>query len=116
MNAEYILLYTAFANVCMLTAFQDTPLTQTPLQELLSQATEILEDVHRLRERTEPPCDVTDILEQLTVALHPFTQTLQALQDIYVAVHIFHLLFQKVTNPSYLLVDRYSHLYVCIDI
>ena len=95
---------------------QRTPLTQTPLQELLSQATEILEDVHRLRERTEPPCDVTDILEQLTVALHPFTQTLQALQDIYVAVHIFHLLFQKVTNPSYLLVDRYSHLYVCIDI
>ncbi|XP_070200840.1 uncharacterized protein [Littorina saxatilis] len=66
-----------------------------PAKELLSQATEILEDVQRLRERATPPCDVTDILRQLTVALQPFTLRLQGLQDIYVAVHIFHLLFQK---------------------
>ena len=72
---------------------------QITSQELLSQATKILEDVQKLRERAKPPCDVTDILELLTVALQPFTQTLQAMQDIYVEVHIFHLLFQKVGGP-----------------
>nr|KAG5694029.1 hypothetical protein BaRGS_002483 [Batillaria attramentaria] len=66
-----------------------------PAKELLSQATEILEHVHRLTDRTQPSCDVTDILQRLTVALQPFTQRLQSLQDVYVAVHIFHLLFQK---------------------
>ncbi|XP_076472104.1 uncharacterized protein LOC143301596 [Babylonia areolata] len=71
-----------------------------PSKELLSQATEILEDVQRLRERLShvsqhAPCDVTDILGRLTVALQPFTHRLQSLQDVYVSVHIFHLLFQK---------------------
>ncbi|KAL8579892.1 hypothetical protein ACOMHN_060746 [Nucella lapillus] len=69
-----------------------------PSKELLSQATEILQDVQRLRERlghVTPQCDVTDILARLTVALQPFTHRLQSLQDVYVSVHIFHLLFHK---------------------
>lgn len=69
------------------------------VQELLGQATEILEDMQRLKARSSrPACDVSDITQRLTVTLQPFTQHLQGFQDVYVAVHIFHLLLEKVSS------------------
>ncbi|PVD33369.1 hypothetical protein C0Q70_04623 [Pomacea canaliculata] len=67
-----------------------------PAKELLGQATEILEDMQRLKARSPDPL-VTSVTftQRLTVTLQPFTQHLQGFQDVYVAVHIFHLLLEK---------------------
>ena len=40
--------------------------------------------------------DMSDITRCLTTSIQPFTGQLQQLQQIYVNVHIFHLLFEKV--------------------
>ncbi|KAH9495877.1 hypothetical protein Btru_015325 [Bulinus truncatus] len=82
-----------------------------PAKELLSQATEILEAVHKLKNGTTLPTggpsgglqyttfftglDISDISSCLTTSIQPFTQQLQHLQQVYVNVHIFHLLFEK---------------------
>ncbi|XP_055900960.1 uncharacterized protein LOC106060929 [Biomphalaria glabrata] len=76
-----------------------------PAKELLSQATEILEAVHRLKNGTTvvgsghyttfSGLDISDISNLLTTSIQPFTQHLQHLQQIYVNIHIFHLLFEK---------------------
>ncbi|CAG5126904.1 unnamed protein product, partial [Candidula unifasciata] len=61
-----------------------------PAKELLSQATEILAAVQRLK--TD---DISDISRCLTTSIQPFATQLQQLQQLYVSVHIFHLLFEK---------------------
>ncbi|GFR70044.1 actin, gamma-enteric smooth muscle [Elysia marginata] len=86
-----------------------------PAKELLSQATEILEAVQRLksseslqsvttalgrRRNSVAPAelvtlDMSDITRCLTTSIQPFAGQLQKLQQIYVNVHIFHLLFEK---------------------
>ncbi|GFO33802.1 actin, gamma-enteric smooth muscle [Plakobranchus ocellatus] len=86
-----------------------------PAKELLSQATEILEAVQRLkmseslqnvstalsrRRASVAPVelstlDMSDITRCLTTSIQPFAGQLQQLQQIYVNVHIFHLLFEK---------------------
>ncbi|RUS69885.1 hypothetical protein EGW08_022353 [Elysia chlorotica] len=86
-----------------------------PAKELLSQATEILEAVQKLkssenlrtvssalsrRRNSVAPAelvtlDMSDITRCLTTSIQPFAGHLQQLQQIYVNVHIFHLLFEK---------------------
>ncbi|CAL1547048.1 unnamed protein product [Lymnaea stagnalis] len=82
-----------------------------PAKELLSQATEILEAVQKLKNGVAlvgtsvasagqyttfvNGLDITDITNCLTTSIQPFTQQLQHLQQLYVTLHIFHLLFEK---------------------
>ncbi|BFZ04093.1 hypothetical protein BsWGS_07132 [Bradybaena similaris] len=87
-----------------------------PAKELLSQATEILEAVQRLKNdvASQPASnfcrrgstgthsgvvfcdqDISDISKCLTTSIQPFTTQLQQLQQLYVSIHIFHLLFEK---------------------
>ncbi|XP_059164291.1 uncharacterized protein LOC131947172 [Physella acuta] len=82
-----------------------------PAKELLSQATEILEAVQKLKNGAAVTIngavsgqltsvaggsiDISDISSCLTTSIQPFALQLQHLQQLYVNIHIFHLLFEK---------------------
>ncbi|XP_067655223.1 uncharacterized protein [Haliotis asinina] len=67
-----------------------------PAKDLLTQATETLQKLRRLAEENpEVVCDISDVTQQLTDVMSPFAEDLQRLQDIYMSVHVFLLLYEK---------------------
>lgn len=102
-------------------------------KELLSQATEILEAVQRLKSTVAslplPSAhrhdstssqsgfvvtdqDILDISKCLNTSIQPFATQLQQLQQLYVSIHIFHLLFEKVGGffPSILFFFQFRNV------
>ncbi|XP_071100279.1 uncharacterized protein [Haliotis cracherodii] len=67
-----------------------------PAKDLLTQATETLQKLRRLaEENAQVVCDISDVTQQLTDVISPFAEDLQRLQDIYMSVHVFLLLYEK---------------------
>ncbi|XP_041366306.1 uncharacterized protein LOC121381188 [Gigantopelta aegis] len=67
-----------------------------PSKDLLNTATETLEVLSKLSaDSPEVVASIADVTQQLSRAVHPFTDQLQEIQTTYIAVHVFHILLSK---------------------
>lgn len=71
-------------------------------QEIIADATGILETLQRMDVRDISQQDgIKTIVERLTNTIHPFATQLNEINQIYVEMHVFFLVYEKVCTYTY---------------
>lgn len=66
-------------------------------QEILSNATQILEDLQTIRiSKQNDKIGLQDIVYRLSNTIHPLAGQLNELNEAYTAIHMFYITFEKV--------------------